>query len=177
MPASSFSGYFQELDSLTTEQKDGLKMLVFCNRLGFNSVTVMARDKNIFKSIAGEYADLITRDATRYFVDLQSLSSQDKVRIYADYSEPTVEFEGYYIDSQKSIYEKKIYRKVSSDHVDIERYDMQGNRLTDSEPEIKASESDWTGPQGLVEAAKNSGHLFWFLKKTLKDQNYLVVFL
>ena len=94
MLAETFAGYFPRLDALTPSQKVKLTGLVFCNRAGQNSVTIVTDDLACISSIVGASAAAHLEDgAKKYGVDLESVGT-DTLRLYADYRQQGVELIG-----------------------------------------------------------------------------------
>ena len=176
MLAQTFAGYFPRLDALTPSQKDKLTGLVFCNRAGQDSVTIVTKDLTCISSIVGSSAAAHLEDgAKKYGVDLESVGT-DTLRLYADYRQQGVELIGYYINSDGSVSQTKTYNKISSDETAIERRDTSGVLLGTEDGEVKCDKSEWTGPSVLSDRAEASGLTHWYTRKTTKDQTYLVVF-
>lgn len=176
MLAETFAGYFPRLDALTPSQKEKLTGLVFCNRDGQDSVTIVTNDLACISSIVGSSAAAHLEDgAKKYGVDLESVGT-DALRLYADYRQQGVELVGYYINANGSVAQTKTYNKISSAQTAIERRDASGDLLGAEDGEVKCERSDWTGPPALADKAEASGMTHWYTRKTNKAQTYLVVF-
>lgn len=176
MSVDIFAGFYPALDSLSEQHKQSISGLIFSHRQGEDTVAVIVKDRNAFDSIALGYTSGIDSNAKKYIVDLESLGT-DKVRLYADYNERGIELVGFYVNATGEVYEKKIYNNVSQTELSIDRYDIHGNLISSQEPEYVTEEENWAGPKELVSLAQGANLTYWFLRKGLKDQNYMVVFL
>jgi len=174
--AETFAGHFPRLDALTQAQKDALTGLVFCNRAGQDSVTIVTKDLACISSIVGSSASARLSDgAKKYGVDLESVGT-DTLRLYADYRQQGVELIGYYINADGSLAQTKVYNKVSAEETTIERRDASGKLLGSEDGEVRCGRGEWTGSSALADKAEASGMTHWYTRKTNKDQTYLVIF-
>jgi hypothetical protein len=169
--------YSQELNKLDDSVVSKLCSLAFSKREDVLSVAVGTRDKNVFEQVCNKITlprNFLEGDYIRWGVDLESIQT-DKIRIYrVPPKSNTTRVEGFYIDKNGKILEKKLYKKTS-EGLSIDRYDSNGKLISFGEAEVECTEKDWTGPKELVEEMKTLGYKFSFMKKIAKKHTYLVV--
>jgi hypothetical protein len=169
--------YSRKLQSMDDDAIKKFCSLTFSNREGILSVSVASRDKKVLMNAFKEVIfpkDFFNEDYVMWGIDLESIGT-DSIRIYRTNPKSNkVRIEGFYIDRSGKILEKKIYAR-SSDGLVINRYDSKGILISSGEAEVNCRETDWSGSKELVNDVKKGGYKINFLKKTLKNQTYLVV--
>lgn len=153
--------------------------VIFSYRDGTNSICVVFNNPDAIKAISVSVPDeIINQNAYRYMVDLESLGS-DKERYYTDIiGDQEISLVGWYV-SDATIYQKKVYRRVPSGGLEVDRYDASGSLISSGEGEVQAVDNDWKGNTQVLELAKtyssdSIGYLV--LKKTAVDQSYIRLF-
>lgn len=177
MDVNLFSGFSKKLDFLNDEIKRNIKELIFSYREGQLGVVAVFDTKKIVEDLAGFvlYDELLLSNPNKYFIDLESMDT-NKIRLYVNSPyEKEISGYGYYLNEDKKIYEKKVYKKIRqpSSFLEIYRYDVNGNQIGDVEKEIAGDSSIWKGPLNIIELAEQHGYRTIFLKKTAKDRCYL----
>lgn len=150
--------------------------VIFSYRDGINSICVVFNNSDAIKAISVSVPDdIINQNAFRYMVDLESLGS-DKERYYTDIiGDEEISLVGWYVNDA-SIYQKKIYRRIVSGGLEVDRYDASGSLISSGEGEVQTVDDDWKGYTQALEIAKtyssdSIGYLV--LKKTDVDQSYI----
>lgn len=178
MDFSLFKKYSKALSNLSEDITSDLCSLAFSQREEELSVSVGTKNQETFEKILEGITlpkDFFNGNFIKYGVDLESMAS-DKIRIYKMFPRSSeIRIEGLYINKDGHIIEKKIYKKLSKTELTIDRYDADGNVLSEGEIEKDCSEADWNGPKEIVEEAKNNRYEFNFVKKASKNQTYFVI--
>tara|TARA_B100001142_G_scaffold308537_1_gene340157 strand:+ start:134 stop:709 length:576 start_codon:yes stop_codon:yes gene_type:complete len=154
---------------------------VWCYRDGAESVTLVTRDTNAFKSLVGDSINVTSPD--RYAVDLSSIGT-DKVRIYVDSPVSGEAGFGYYFSSSGEMLLRKVYkRKPDKTGVYIDKFNMDGSVIVSNEEETGSKDKSFWG--GSVELLNNIEKIFSectepsirivFMKRTSRDQSYIRV--
>lgn len=179
-------GLFQDIAALypsfnkiPQEHVGSIKEIVFSCRDGVNSICVVFNNANALSAVAPNIPSSILEYVShRYAVDLESLGT-DRERYYVDLIDhPTISIKGWFCNNGE-IYQEKNYRRASSGGVEVDRYNVSGELISEAEPEIEATESDWSGHPEVISIVSKDygstvGHIF--LKKVLTNQTYVRLF-
>ena len=128
---------------------------VWCYRKGVESVTLVTRDTDAFKSLVGDSINVTSAD--RYAVDLDSIGT-DKIRIYVDSPVSGEALFGYYFSPSGEMLQRKVYkRKGDKTGVYIDKFNMDGSVIVSNEEEIgsKDDKSFWGGSVELLNNIEN----------------------
>lgn len=170
---SKFEKYSSLLSTLSDEIKSDICELIFCMRDDKLSTVICLKDKQLFLSLTGAVpTEIHDINSNRYFIDLESISS-NYTRIYIDDADnPKLKY-GYYVVNG-TILEKKIYKNTADRYtLNIDRYDDTNKLISENEVEVECTKDDWFGPSDLVEIAEKYKLKTNFLKKISKPQCYL----
>lgn len=178
MNVDIFNDINENLSKLDSITKSSIFELIFSIRDSVETVCVVFKSFDVFSKLVGTVPEKIIRDyesgkATKFYVDLESLNT-DKVRLYTNYKETDIQLMGYYVNNSQ-IYETKIYRDISNTGVIIERYDSEMNLIDDQETEDITTLTAWTGNKEIIDIALKNSLRIVCIKKSIKDQNYLLV--
>jgi len=173
-----FDGYSAALDQLPDNCRAATSELIWSYRLGELSLCWVTEDVDTFiEVLGGTVPEILTLSGSRrYFVDLDSLGTS-KIRLYIESPNEGEVLIGYYFDSlapDAAPYEYKIYTRASKTAVSITRFDGAGVVISEDEGEVQTEDqSDWKGPDSLLQTCLIAAGQLRILKKTLKDQSYL----
>tara|TARA_B100002019_G_scaffold290620_1_gene308695 strand:+ start:1349 stop:1927 length:579 start_codon:yes stop_codon:yes gene_type:complete len=155
---------------------------VWCYRKGVESVTLVTRDTDAFRSLVGDSINVTSAD--RYAVDLGSIGT-DKIRIYVDSPVSGEALFGYYFSPSGEMLQRKVYkRKGDKTGVYIDKFNMDGSVIVSNEEEIgsKDDKSFWGGSVELLNNIENilserteTNIRRVFMKRVSKDQSYIRV--
>lgn len=178
MNVDIFNGINENLDKLDKTTKDAIVQLIFSYRDSVESVWLAFESFEVFSKLVGLVPEKIKQDyesgkATKFYVDLESLNT-NKVRLYTNYKEKDVQLVGYYVNNGQ-IYETKIYQDISLTAVIIKRYDSEMNLIDDQETENAVGLCEWSGNKEIIDISLEHSLNIKCLKKTIKNQNYLLV--
>jgi hypothetical protein len=179
MNVDIFNGINENLDKLDETTKDAIIELIFSFRDSTETVCVVFKSFDVFSKLVGIVPEKIIQDyesgkANKFYVDLESLNT-NKIRLYTNYKEAGVQLIGYYTDANGNIYETKIYNDTGPTSVVIKRYDSNMNLIDDQETEDIAELSEWSGSKEIIDIALKNSLKIRCLKKSIKNQNYLLV--
>ena len=173
-----FKKYSKDLSLLSDEVFSNLHSLAFSNRGGKLSVSAITRDRQTFKKMCSKISlpkHFLLGDFIKWGVHLESIGT-DMIRIYrVPPKSNNIRIEGFYIDKNGKVLQRKLYKLRSTDELAIDRYDAAGKLISSNEIEKSCLESDWPGPQELVDEVKLNGYEHNFMKKMSKNQVYLII--
>jgi hypothetical protein len=174
-----FDGINNNLSNLNKITKSAIIEVIFSFRDSVETVCVVFKSFDIFSKLVGNVPEKIVRDyhdgkANKFYVDLESLHT-NKMRLYTNYKEPGVQLIGYYVNTNGSIYETKVYNDTSLTSVKIKRYDSEMKLIDDQETENIVELSEWAGSKEIINIAVKHSLSVKCVKKTIKNQNYLLV--
>lgn len=176
-----FEGINENLAKLDKTTKDAIVQLIFSYRDSVESVCVVFNSFEVFSKLVGLVPEKIKQDyesdkSHKFYVDLESLSTNN-VRLYTSYKEEGVQLVGYYVNNGQ-IYETKIYQDIVGvipKSMSVKRYDSEMNLIDDEETENAVGLSEWSGNKEIIDIALEHSLNIKCLKKTIKNQNYLLV--
>jgi hypothetical protein len=170
--------YSFELDRLDNSIVSNLCTIAFSKRENDLSVGVGTRDKDVFKQICGNVvlpSNFLDGNHIKWGIDLESIGI-NKVRIYRIPPRSSkIRIEGFYVDNDGNVIERKVYSSKSLKELVIDRYDAGNNIISSGELEVETTEDNWTGPKEIVKDVKAGRYEFNFMRKVAKNQTYLVV--
>ena len=183
---TSIGNLFAHLNPSTKNLGDDIlstvNEFVWCHRKGVESVTLVTRDTDAFRSLVGDAINVTSPD--RYAVDLGSIGT-DKIRIYVDSPVSGEAGFGYYFSSSGEMLQRKVYkRKGDKTGVYIDKFNMDGSVIVSNEEEIgsKDDKSFWGGSVELLNNIENilserteTNIRRVFMKRVSKDQSYIRV--
>ena len=166
----STSGLSSDVLNKTTE-------FIYCFRDGVESVCLVTEDKETLKSLIGDLPTEIY-DTNRYAVDLSTIGT-NKVRLYLNSKSNDEYIIGYYFSNSNAVLQKKLYKKDNTVNSLIDRYESNGDLISENEAEVSGVKSDWGGDSSLADslenvASQNNVSIF-YSKRNGKNQNYISV--
>jgi hypothetical protein len=181
MNVDIFDGINENLAKLDKTTKDAIVQLIFSFRESVESVCVVFESFEVFSKLVGVVPEKIVQDyesdkSHKFYVDLESLNTNN-VRLYTSYKEEGVQLIGYYVNNGE-IYETKIYQDIvgiTPKSMSVKRYDSEMNLIDDQETENAVGLSEWSGNKEIIDIALENNLTVKCLKKTIKNQNYLLV--
>jgi hypothetical protein len=170
--------YSFELNRLDNSLVSNLCSLIFSQRENDLSVCTVTRDKDVYRQICGNTVlprNFLDGNYIKWGIDLESIGA-NKVRIYrVPPKSSKTRIEGFYVDSNGNVIERKVYNSKSSRELIIDRYDARNNIISSGELEVETIEDNWTGPREIVKDVKTGRYEFNFMRKVAKNQTYLIV--
>lgn len=169
-----FSPFFASLRDLPDYAREAMIELVLSERQGTLSVCYVTDQIVTFRKLVGVVPNSISvAETVRYAVDLESIGT-DRVRIYHDGDKENNEvLHGYYLNGGAIVQKKKYKRGDNSVYID--RFDAEGNLISEDEREISGDRTLWRGPSEIADVA-DTIDLPWsviYLAKVNADQSYI----
>ena len=181
MNVDIFEGINENLAKLDKTTKDAIVQLIFSSRDSVESVWVAFESFEVFSKLVGIVPEKIKQDyesdkSHRFYVDLESLNTNN-VQLYTSYKEVGVQLVGYYVNNGQ-IYETEIYQDIvgiTPKSMSVKHYDSEMNIIDDQETTNAVELSEWSGNKEIIDMALEHSLNIKCLKKTIKNQNYLLV--
>ena len=179
MNVDIFNSINENLAKLDKTTKDAIIELGFSSRDSVESVWVVFKSFEVFSKLVGVVPEKIVQDyesdkSHKFYVDLESLNT-DNVRLYTSYE--GMQLIGYYVNNGE-IYETEIYQTIvgiTPKSISVNRYDSEMNLIDDQETTNAVEPSEWSGNKKIINIALENGLHIRCLKKTIKNQTYLLV--
>ena len=181
MNVDIFEGINENLAKLDKTTKDAIVQLIFSCRDSVESVWASFESFDVFSKLVGLVPEKIKQDyesdkSHRFYVDLESLNTNN-VQLYTSYKEVGVQLIGYYVNNGQ-IYETEIYQDIDGimpKSMRVKHYDSEMNLIDDQETTNAVELSEWSGNKEIIDMALEHSLNIKCLKKTIKNQNYLLV--
>ena len=178
MNIENFYEIDENLQNLDEQIKDSIIELGFSIRESGESICLVLNSFDAFSMLVGKVPEKITNDyleqkSTKFYIELDSLNT-DKVRMYTNMRNMSIELMGYYVNDG-IIYETKVYEYTDDITSNIKRYDSNLNLIDDSEFDTVVNLDEWTGSQRIIDIAIENNYSIKCIKKNIKNQVYLLV--
>jgi hypothetical protein len=177
MNSDVFFGFSNDLDSLSDENKSRIEELIFFyENNNFSVITVFNTVDPVENLINFSLPDkIIPPHSDGFGLDLSTIKT-DMIKVYIYWpNNEGIAVCLYYLNRNGDVYQKEVYKDNGDVGVLIDRYDGDGNIISENEAIIACTIESWKGPDPteIIDSAQSHGYTSIFMRKLDKDHYYL----